>query len=221
MAEPQKLLDWWAFLQVASPTLLITILSVLILVVLAKNSLVGQINASFTELGKIEGRLESFDSILAEVRATTKAQESIKQQQLSGEWWERQNRWNEKRNIYAGLMMGFFDLKTAYSDLCVSIELLAQQGQDDMVQAVVNERIAASLAKIEQLRTKIGHQIGLAQLFLDSRINLTVWQFYHNRPQMGLSEPLWIAPIQASINEAMEGIVRLAKEDLRLTDPGT
>ena len=63
------------------------------------------------EKGKNLARKEDLDAILAEVRAVTVAQKQI-EQKLTGDLWDHQMRWNERKQIYADLLKSAHRMST-------------------------------------------------------------------------------------------------------------
>src|SRR5580700_7756163 len=65
------------------------------------------------EKGKTLARKEDLAEILAEVRAVTIIQKEI-EAKLTGEQWDRQMRWNQKRDLYIDLLSTSQDAAEAF-----------------------------------------------------------------------------------------------------------
>jgi hypothetical protein len=68
------------------------------------------------EKGKNFARKEDLNEILAEVRAVTIVQKEI-ESKLSGDLWDRQTRWNQKKDLYGELL----GLISKLSDSCAGL----------------------------------------------------------------------------------------------------
>jgi hypothetical protein len=65
------------------------------------------------EKGRNLARKEDLDGIVAEMRAVTIAQKEI-EAKLNGDQWDRQMRWNQKRDIYGLLLKSLYEIQSIY-----------------------------------------------------------------------------------------------------------
>ncbi|MEK7993753.1 MAG: hypothetical protein AAB403_08115 [Planctomycetota bacterium] len=68
-----------------------------------------------SEKGRNLARKEDLDKILLEVRTVTAAQKEI-ESKISGELWDRQMKWNQRRDTYARLLEGVERMRLAFQD---------------------------------------------------------------------------------------------------------
>jgi len=77
------------------------------------------------EKGKNLARKEDLTDILAEVRAIAFAQKEI-ESKLAGDLWQKQNVWNEKKNIYASLLITNHSALETLTDIGTKLGRLAE-----------------------------------------------------------------------------------------------
>jgi hypothetical protein len=115
------------------------------------------------EKGKNLARKEDLNEILAEVRAVTITQKEI-EAKLTGEQWDRQTRWNEKRNTYAALLSASSGLTDALGSLPVFIRTY-----DGAVEPVEKQKrlnvLVAQMTKVNTAKLAYNAAHMLAMIF--------------------------------------------------------
>ena len=114
------------------------------------------------EKGRRLATHEDVEKVLQEVRMVTKETETLKAQ-ISGELWERQNRWNAKRDIYIRLLENLELLKTALARAQYSRTILSDV-------AAINRAFDEADVQAKDFRKAMA----IARLFADPAVE-TAW----------------------------------------------
>ena len=168
------------------------------------------------EKGKNLARKEDLAEILAELRAVTITQKEI-ETQLSGDLWNQQTHWNQKRELYGKLLSTLNRLIETSSDLSSTREFQSTiDPSDEQAIATVQEHMHGSLVSYRTTHTEFLEAIGMAQIFASADCNA------------GLERLLTLNSLQATTQEwakeevrrylaARSFLIAAAKADLGLT----
>jgi fructosamine-3-kinase len=156
------------------------------------------------EKGKNLARTEDLDVILTEVRAVTKSQREI-EAKISGDLWDRQMRWQQKRDVYGRLLetIGEFQMILGAEAGKVHAGHLEQDwewGEDE-------KRVA----------TELRRQDSVAQLFVSEAAALALTDLLTAIPP-GDDPAVRLSIAVASVEAARQKLVDAAKKDLGLPD---
>jgi hypothetical protein len=154
------------------------------------------------EKGKNLARKEDLDVILAEVRAVTKSQREI-EAKISGDLWDRQMRWQQKRDIYARLLetIGEFQMILGAAAGETHAGHLEQEWGED------EQRVA----------TELRRQDSVAKLFVSEAAVLALTDLLTAIPP-GDDPAVRLSSAVASVEAARQKLVDAAKKDLGLPD---
>jgi methionine salvage enolase-phosphatase E1 len=115
------------------------------------------------EKAKNIARKEDLDKILAEVRAVTVATNEI-EAKISGELWDRQMHWTQKKDVYGDLVSNVNELMDAYTELYTYV--LGSQTEPKL--------LSQASAKIRAGYEKYYRSCGLARIFASAECNTAI-----------------------------------------------
>jgi hypothetical protein len=153
------------------------------------------------ERGKRLATTDDIDKILKEVEAVTHKAETIKSQ-ISGDLWNRQAAWNEKRDIYGKLIESLHQINKTATDVSV----YSKNSQDNKYfQTYLDaERVFA-------------YQTSLARIFLNSQSRAALDEFVSNRMIIkGGWDHASLDAYTRKIVDLMHTLVAAAQKDLGL-----
>jgi hypothetical protein len=155
------------------------------------------------EKGKTLARKEDLDAIVAEMRAVTLAQKEI-ELKLSGDQWQHQIVWNQKRDIYFKIFSAAHEL----SDKCTNLETMLKSS-DRTAERKLTEEFSSALTTLTNL-------IPTGKLFLPQDAFKELLAFCA-RP---ITDPFqsWITSTRLAVLSMSNDLVILAKKDLGITE---
>lgn len=116
------------------------------------------------EKGKNLARKEDLDAILTEVKAITITQKEI-ESSLSGDLWNRQMRWNEKRDIYLGIIKEGMALMRQY----VAVGVAARTMDANPGSAHHSEVLRDDFTTFLTLEANYSYSLAAAELFVSEQ----------------------------------------------------
>jgi hypothetical protein len=160
----------------------------------------------------IKARDERLDKILKEVEAVTRTQEQIKSE-LSGDLWQRQTVWNQKKELYGEL------LKTANGLLDKFVSLrrereIHDKAQNGEVKEAAARQVSGLLDELLQLKPAFINAHMLALIFTNDEC-IAALSTFTARPPFGY--PITLERITAeceATRRLVSGLVTAAKKDL-------
>lgn len=157
------------------------------------------------EKGKNFARKEDLDKILAEVRAVTIVQKEI-EAKVSGAVWDRQTQWNQKRDIYAGLLAAFSELELAFEKMTM-IDLVTPGDQGPKY----TEAERDAFTSIKDLQKALG----LARVFLSPKAVSAV-EVFTKTVVLGLDRRQRLSAGRKNLQTARDMLIEVGAEDLDL-----
>ena len=174
-----------------------------VLVWLAMWALKPWAGAKSGEKEKNPARKEDLDAIVAELRAVTIVQKEI-EHKLSGEFWDRQVRWNQRRDAYIEIINSAEELSGLYAVLPGVIEKNALT------------RLNETLSQIHSAQQRFSRAITVTMLFGTPECALVLKPFSDSRRPL-LSDPPtadWAKEECNRVASLVAGIVAEARRDL-------
>lgn len=153
------------------------------------------------EKGKNLARKEDLNEILAEVRAVTVTQREI-EAKISGELWDRQMHWTQKKELYGQLVKCVNDLADTYGRL--SVTLRSHQQQD----------VRDTMESLYERHTGFGTLSALAMIFASEACNTALREYHGGRAFPDLVSAEWAESESTSLARLLGNIVPAAQEDL-------
>jgi hypothetical protein len=126
------------------------------------------------EKGKNFARKEDLDVILAEVRAVTITQKEI-ESKLSGDLWNQQMHWNQKKDIYADLLNFSQDLAEAYGGMPAILKMRADTRPE--YKAEGDKNLSKCLTRMLDSHTHFRRAVMLALIFTNPECVTTLKTF--------------------------------------------
>lgn len=154
------------------------------------------------EKGKALARKEDLDKILAEVRAVTITQKVI-EAKISGELWNRQMLWNQKRDFYLELLRRLGDL----TDHCRAVRVVLKLNKAPEVAEW--SRIAVSLSETARM-------LAVARIFANKACYDAMVEYLPvltKAPDDVLGME-WLEKLDANLSALIAELIFAAKADL-------
>src|ERR1700730_13504233 len=130
------------------------------------------------EKSKTFARKEDLDTILAEVRAVTITQKEI-EAKLTSQQWDRQMRWNQKRDIYGDLLTSSQDLGQAFGEMPATLKMRADPRPEFKAEGEKN--LSNCLIRIRNANPNFSKVMMLALIFTSPECCETLRAFAKDR----------------------------------------
>jgi len=165
------------------------------------------------EKSKNFARKEDLAEILAEVRAVTVTQKEI-ETKLSGEQWDRQTRWNQKRDLYGDLLTIGQDLGSALGRIPSILKMQADDRPN--FKATGNKNLSECLDAVSEGTSAFNKKLMLAMIFMMPESVTALKAFIHAR--IGSYSPTleWASSEAAKYNTLVSALLSLARKDLNI-----
>jgi hypothetical protein len=164
------------------------------------------------EKGKNLARKEDLDAILAEVRAVTIMQKEI-EHKLSSDLWDRQIRWNQKRDMYAQLLQAIRKISDACAGLIAWIP--NQQHDDPALRQHAKQTISSLLDTFNSAHSDFTYTAALMTIFGSKECNDAISIFRNVRGTHKFDLSIEWATSEHKSVMMMEAVMPLiAKKDL-------
>jgi hypothetical protein len=164
------------------------------------------------EKGKNLARKEDLNEILAEVRAVTIATKEI-EAKLTGEQWDRQMRWNEKRNTYTALLKAKDDLANALGPLADIIKIYEEAPGGADKQTRLNKMVA-QFAKVNDAQQSFTSAYQLAVIFTNAECNTLLVTYVSGRSMATPVTVEWAQEELQNVLQHLSSLPTVAKKDL-------
>lgn len=161
------------------------------------------------EKGKNFARKEDLNEILAEVRA----QKEI-EAKLTGEQWDRQMRWNQKRDLYVDLLTFTQDLGQAFGEIPATLKMRADPRPNYSAEGAKN--FSNCLTRINENQVKFAKTLILSHIFTMPECFTTLTEFVKSRTHVDPPTAEWAALEAAKFNTLVGTLAKIAKKDLGL-----
>jgi hypothetical protein len=115
------------------------------------------------EKGKNLARKEDLETVLAEVRAVTITQKEI-EQKISGDLWDRQVIWNQKRDMYAQIIKSGYDLSAAYNWVSIAMKS-KNEAKAAALRSHADQQVTEWLTKANEVLGEQTKAFALARIF--------------------------------------------------------
>jgi hypothetical protein len=169
--------------------------------------------AAYTwEKAKNFARKEDLDAILAEVRAVTITQKEI-ESNLSGDLWNRQMHWNQKRDVYAELIRVGITFTSIYVGLNVIMKGLSDGYTQSEVGPLILER-DKFLHRLHEAHLEYARLFSVACIFANMRCQAALGQFITQTALPVAMTNERASQLQAETSNLIAELVMAAKEDL-------
>jgi hypothetical protein len=164
------------------------------------------------EKGKTLARKEDLDAILAEVRAVTITQKEI-EAKLSGDLWDRQMKWNQKRDIYGDLLRSLQDIAQLYGEIANAVKMQNDVRPD--FKAMGNKNVTLCFVNIKDVQALFGRATILAHIFTMPETFKAILDFMNTRvnPTMPPTAE-WAMTESSRCSTLVSTLAKLAKKDL-------
>lgn len=169
----------------------------------------------FKEKGKNYATREDVDKILDQVRKTTEATEVIKAE-VSGDLWERQNRWAFKKDVYLRLLVGLSDAASAVRQLVFLDEQMAATGRRDP-ESSIGRTMDLYFNEMKKAMVEIRHSAFVVPLVCSGATRKALDQLLEEwlrSEQAGGTE--YLQGARAALSRTIDAVTDTAREDLRL-----
>jgi len=159
------------------------------------------------EKGKRLATKEDIENVIVQVRAVTHETESIRTEMQSG-MWERQTGWNQKRDIYGGLLKAIGDLEM------VNVKIFSLTRGPLQVRSP--EELDRNMQEVTSAATELRRWYSLGLIFIEPEACELVKSFIEN-PDGGLERPdeRAVKTIE-NLDKLRIAIVNTAQRDLGL-----
>jgi len=164
------------------------------------------------EKGKNFARKEDLDIILAEVRAVTITQKEI-ESKLSGDLWDRQMHWNQKRDLYVELLDTILNMTLAVGSIPTIVKLRAE-AESPHLELDLGRNLNERLRDYNIASGKLTKATALAAIFTSSECN-TILNSYHQ----GIEAPdgitaQWADEQRRKLSMLLSALTIAAKNDI-------
>lgn len=165
------------------------------------------------EKGKNLARKEDLDAILAEVRAVTITQKDI-EAKLTDQVWDRQNRWNQKREIYAELVKQTSDL-AAHHQVTANYLTMMSRLSDHNAKRDVAEQLNDVSQKLANAQEALLRVAAVARIFANTHcVDVLDKHYTYDGTLPRPSDPKWMESKANLYHALTANLIRVAKEDL-------
>lgn len=171
--------------------------------------------AYFTEKGKNYATTEDLDKILDQVRKTTEATEVIRAE-VSGDLWERQNRWAFKKDVYLRLLAGLSDAASAVRQLIFLDEQMAATGRREPG-SPIGRAMDLHFDEMKKAMVEIRHSAFVMPLVCSDATRNALDELlveWLRSEQAGGTE--YLQGVRAALSRTIDAVTDAAREDLRL-----
>jgi hypothetical protein len=165
------------------------------------------------EKGKNFARKEDLNEILAEVRAVTITQKEI-EAKLSGEQWDRQIRWNQKRDLYVNLLQNAQDLAQAFGEMPGVLKMQVDPRPEFREEGQKN--FTKCLIRLNESLVQFSRNVMLSHIFAMPECFATLTGFLKTRTAANPPDEKWATLEAGRCNALVSSLAMMAKKDLGL-----
>lgn len=149
------------------------------------NLVIQPIMAAYSaEKGKNLARKEDLNKLVVEMKALTTAQEEIKAE-LSGDLWHRQQRYNEKREVYGTLLKTANELSNRYRNLAEVLNEISRTQQS----AAFNQKLVEEMKKdgdqIHVEEANLRHGMTMGRIFAGPYCFMALNKYFRTHKEAG------------------------------------
>ncbi len=173
--------------------------------------------AFFTRRGETAAVKRDLETIKDNLRQTSSATEAIKAE-ITGDLWERQNRWSFKKDLYIRLLVGLGEAASAVRQLIYLDERLKDPSHQHLIEKT-KQFMDKYFSELQRSMVEIRQAAFVAPLVCTEATERALGKLLESwlRAEATRGSRDYLEGCRTALSEAIESVTHAASEDLRLT----